>query len=104
MSDVIDLEAKAATLPAWRSAIIGQVGAANIKLIKMDGRAIAEEVHDYDEAVFVVDGLLTLEFSDDSRRVDLRTGAFFMIPAGQPHSILPGCHGTLFLVDLQKNN
>jgi len=104
MRDVIDLAAKAATLPAWRSAIIGQVGAANIKLINMDGRAIVEEVHDYDEAVFVIDGLLTLEFSDESRRVDLPTGAFFMIPAGQPHSILPGCHGTLLLVDLQEHN
>jgi quercetin dioxygenase-like cupin family protein len=104
MSDVIDLETKAATLPAWRSTIIGQVGAANIKLINMDGRAIVEEVHDYDEAVFVVDGLLTLEFSDDSRRVEVPTGAFFMIPAGQPHSILAGCHGTLLLVDLQKHN
>jgi len=104
MSTVIDLEIEATGLPAWKSAIIGQVGPANIKLIKMDGRAIVEEVHAYDEAVFVVDGQLTLEFSDNSQRVNLPTGAFFMIPAGQPHSILAGCHGTLFLIDLQDNN
>jgi len=103
MSKVINLESQAATLPAWQSAIIGRVGAANIKLIYMDGLAVVEEVHDYDEAVFVVDGLLALEFSDDSRRVDLPTGTFFVIPAGQPHSILAGCHGTLLLVDLQVN-
>jgi len=90
--------------PAWKSAITGQVGPANIKLIKMDGRAIVAEVHAYDEAVFVVDGQLTLEFSDEARRVDLPTGALFMIPAGQPHSILAGCHGTPLLVDLQDNN
>lgn len=98
-----NLQAAAAHLPAWQSAIIGRVGAANIKLINMDGRAVVEEVHDYDEAVFVVDGLLALEFSDEARRVDLPTGGFFMIPAGQPHSILAGCHGTLLLVDLQDH-
>ena len=104
MSTIIDLETEAAGLLARKSAIISQVGPANIKLIKMDGRAIVAEVHDYDGAVFVVDGLLTLEFSDEARRVGLPTGAFFMIPAGQPHSILAGCCGTLLLVDLQDQN
>lgn len=103
MSTVIHLATQAATLPAWKSDIIGEVGAANLKLIQMDGRAIAEEVHAYDEAVLVIEGLLKLEFSD-GRLVDIPTGGFFMIPAGQPHSIPAGCHGTLFLVDLQENN
>lgn len=100
---MINLEAKAATLPAWKSAVIGQVGTANIKLIKMDGRPIVEEVHDYDEAVFVIEGLLKLEFSGGGS-LDLPTGGFFMIPAGQTHSIPPGCRGTLLLVDLRENN
>ena len=57
----IDFNSIAKTLPAgWRSVIVGKVGAANIKVLRMDERPYGEETHDYNEGLLVLDGQLLL--------------------------------------------
>lgn len=59
---LFDLNQQAAELPeAWRSAVLGRVGAANIKVLRMDARSIADEVHDYSEGLLVISGRLRLQ-------------------------------------------
>lgn len=59
---LFDLNQQAAELPeAWRSAVLGRVGAANIKVLRMDARSIADEVHDYSEGLLVISGHLRLQ-------------------------------------------
>lgn len=93
------LTSEAASLPAaWKSRILGSVGGANLKVIRMDGGGIPLEVHDgFDEAILVVEGELDLEIGGEVIR--MTTGDFFVIPAGKPHRVLEGSRGTLFLVD-----
>ncbi|SQI40842.1 Uncharacterised protein [Serratia plymuthica] len=58
---LFDLAALAADLPqAWRSSILGRVGSANIKVLRMDQRAIDDEVHEYHETLLVIEGQLRL--------------------------------------------
>jgi mannose-6-phosphate isomerase-like protein (cupin superfamily) len=103
MADVLDLTLLVGQLVPWKSRIMGKVGAANIKLIRMTEMGSPVEVHDYDEAVYVIDGLLALEMADELSQLEIRTGELFMIPARHPHRIAEGSHGTLLLVDLQDN-
>lgn len=59
---LFDLNQQADELPeAWRSAVLGRVGAANIKVLRMDARSIADEVHDYSEGLLVISGHLRLQ-------------------------------------------
>lgn len=59
---LFDLNLQAAELPeAWRSTVLGRVGAANIKVLRMDERSIADEVHDYSEGLLVIRGQLRLQ-------------------------------------------
>ncbi|KKO57381.1 cupin domain protein [Serratia ureilytica] len=63
---LFDLNQQAAELPeAWRSAVLGRVGAANIKVLRMDARSIADEVHDYSEGLLVISGHLRLQVAGE---------------------------------------
>jgi len=91
----------AAELPqAWRSRVLGRTGGANIKIIRMDEAGIPTESHpDFDEGFLVVEGQMTLEI--DGRRIPMTAGDFYLVPAGQAHSVLPGSRGVLFLIDAE---
>ena len=94
----IDLAAAAAALPqAWSSRRLGQVGAAGVKVLRMDGLPVAEERHSTDEALLVLDGRLELDVAGTP--VSVRTGELYMVPAGTPHTVRPGSHGTLVIVE-----
>ena len=41
--------------------MLGRVGVANIKVLRMDERSIADEVHDYSEGLLVIRGQLRLQ-------------------------------------------
>lgn len=97
---LVDLESIANDLPhAWKSTILGRIGHAQIKVLKMDESAYAEEVHDYDEALLVVSGRMLLEVAGEE--VVVNAGQMFIAPAGIPHSVLPGSTGSLVIIDVQ---
>jgi mannose-6-phosphate isomerase-like protein (cupin superfamily) len=93
-----NLHAVASTLPAaWRSKVIGQAAGANFKVVRMDGAEYPDEVHEYDEALLVLEGRMNLRFDD--RVVEVAGGEVYIVPAGIPHSVAPGSRGTLVIID-----
>lgn len=66
----------------------------------MDAAGIPTESHaDFDEGFLVVEGQMTLEV--EGRLVEMGAGDFYLVPAGQAHSVKPGAHGVLFLIDAE---
>lgn len=95
----IDFNSIAKTLPAaWRSVVVGKVGAANIKVSRMDERPYGEETHDYNEALLVVDGKLLLQVGQ--AEIVVEAGQMYLAQAGTAHAVLPGSHGTLVIIDV----
>lgn len=86
-------------LPAfWRSRILSEVAGAKIKVIKMGGDGIPDEVHEaFDEFLLVIDGEMTLILEEE--RIPLRAGEFFIIPKGKIHRVAANSWGTLLLID-----
>lgn len=81
----------------WRSSIVGRAAGAQVKVLRMDDRAYPDEVHDFDEALLVIDGCMLLESEGRIQRVE--AGCMVIVPAGLPHAVAPGSHGTLVIVD-----
>lgn len=95
----IPLHAAAAALPsAWKSTVLSRVGGANLKVLRMDGAAYPDEVHDYPEGFVVIDGQLNLIIAGEL--VVVRAGELFVMPAGVAHAVAPGSTGTLLIVDI----
>jgi quercetin dioxygenase-like cupin family protein len=94
----IDLITAARDLPeAWRSHIVGRTGNARIKLLRMDASIHAEEVHEYSEALLVLQGRLELAVAGQRRTID--AGELFMVDAYQLHAVCAGSSGILLIVD-----
>lgn len=56
-----DLRTEAHALPeAWHSRVLGHIGEAKLKILRMDERSVIEEIHEYDEGLLVIDGCLEL--------------------------------------------
>ncbi|MFD5192628.1 cupin domain-containing protein [Streptomyces sp. NPDC087769] len=97
----VDLAETAAGLPeAWSSRRLGMVGAACVKVLRMDGLPVEEESHGAAEALLVLDGRLELEV--DGMPVSVRAGELFMVAAGAAHAVRPGSRGTLVIVELPE--
>ncbi|WP_434587228.1 cupin domain-containing protein [Streptomyces sp. A5-4] len=97
----VDLVETAAGLPeSWSSRRLGLVGAACVKLLRMDELPVEEESHDAAEALLVLDGRLELEV--DGLPVTVRAGELFMVAAGAAHAVRPGSRGTLVIVELPE--
>lgn len=82
---------------AWRSTRVGGVGGANLKITRMDAQAYPSETHDYAEGLLVLDGELHLEL--DGAPLVVRAGDLCVVPAGVPHAVSAGSHGTLLIID-----
>ena len=96
---LVNFDSIASKLPAaWKSSIVGQVGASRIKVLKMDEAPYEEETHDYNEGLLVVSGRLMLEVSGQA--ITVESGQMFLAEAGVPHAVLPGSHGTLVIIDV----
>jgi quercetin dioxygenase-like cupin family protein len=98
MSVHANLVALASSLPeAWHSTVVGQVAGANIKVVRMDGRAYPNESHSFDEALLVLEGQMNLQIGSTFTRVG--SGEVYIVPAGIPHAVAEGSHGTLVIID-----
>lgn len=82
---------------AWNSAVVGQAAGANVKVLRMDAAAYPDESHDFDEALLVLDGCMRLAVQGQVTEVN--AGEVFIVPAGVPHAVAPGSHGTLVIID-----
>ncbi|HSI57211.1 MAG TPA: cupin domain-containing protein [Ideonella sp.] len=89
-------EASALAL-AWRSKIVGQAAGANVKVVRMDGSSYPNEVHTFVEALLVLEGQMKLEI--EGKIVSVEASEIFIVPAGIPHAVAPGSHGTLVIID-----
>ncbi|RVU18864.1 cupin domain-containing protein [Streptomyces antnestii] len=97
----INLAETAAGLPeAWSSRKLGMVGAACVKVLRMDGLPVEEECHGTAEALLVLDGRLELEVA--GMPVSVRAGELFMVAANTAHAVRPGSRGTLVIVELPE--
>ncbi|MEU9076831.1 cupin domain-containing protein [Kitasatospora sp. NPDC004745] len=88
----------AARLPqAWQSRVLGLVGAAEVKLLRMDGRELPVESHAAAEVLLVVDGVLQLYVEEAD--MTLRSGELVVVPAGARHAVRAGSRGSLLIVE-----
>ncbi|MBI3653167.1 MAG: cupin domain-containing protein [Acidobacteria bacterium] len=94
----MQLDAIAEQLPkAWSSIIVAQVGASNLKVLRMDGTPYAEEVHPYPEALLVLKGQLNLTVQGVA--VTVSAGGIYVVPAGIAHGVAAGSQGILVIMD-----
>ncbi|MFF4952130.1 cupin domain-containing protein [Streptomyces chattanoogensis] len=99
---LVSLTDTAAALPQeWRSLPLGRIGSAVVKVLRMNELPVAEERHDDAEALLVLDGRLELDV--DGARVPVGPGELYVVPAGTPHAVRPGSHGTLVIVERQAD-
>lgn len=77
--------------------MLGHVAGSNIKVLRMDASAYPNEVHDFVEALLVVEGQMKLEIA--GKTVCVQAGEVFMVPAGTPHAVAAGSQGTLVIID-----
>ncbi|MCF3100652.1 cupin domain-containing protein [Streptomyces roseoverticillatus] len=100
---VIDLNDTAAALPdAWRSRVLGRVGPACLKVLRMSELPVEEESHDAPEALLVLDGQLELDLGGEL--VTVGAGGLCVVPAGARHAVRPGSRGTLVIVELEEGD
>ncbi|MER7701904.1 cupin domain-containing protein [Kitasatospora sp. NPDC097605] len=94
----VDLYEAASALPTpWNSRVLGRVGTAAVKVLRMDGRPLPVEVHDAAELLLVLDGRLELLVEDVE--LTLGPGEVYRVAAGARHAVRPGSTGTLVLVE-----
>ena len=98
MSGPTNLLTLASALPeAWRSHVVGKAAGANLKIVRMDGGGYPAESHSFDEALLVLEGQMNLMFDD--KVIAVRSGEVYVVPAGLPHAVAEGSHGTLVIFD-----
>jgi quercetin dioxygenase-like cupin family protein len=98
MSNQTNLIDLASSLPeAWRSEIVGEAAGANFKVVRMDGRAYPNESHSFNEALLVLEGQINLQFGE--KIIQVKSGEVYIVPAGLPHAVAEGSHGTLVIID-----
>ncbi|WP_217144941.1 cupin domain-containing protein [Streptomyces sp. AC627_RSS907] len=97
MSSINVVETAARMSTAWSSYSLATVGAACVKVLRMDGSPVQEEVHRADEVLLVLDG--RLELLVEGIKVAVETGEMYRVPAGARHAVRPGSRGTLVIVE-----
>lgn len=82
----------------WKSQVLGEVGDAKVKVLKMGGEGIPPEVHaDFDEMLIVLEGALPLVVNGVQHH--LVAGDYCLIPKGQVHHVPAGSVGILMIID-----
>ncbi|MFJ7061268.1 cupin domain-containing protein [Streptomyces griseobrunneus] len=97
---VVKVSEAAKALPrSWSSRVLGRVGTAAVKVLRMDELPVEEERHAEPEALLVLDG--TLELAVDGRAVTVGPGEMYVVAAGTAHAVRPGSSGTLVIVEAE---
>ncbi|MCV2401594.1 cupin domain-containing protein [Marinomonas sp. C2222] len=94
---LINIQNEVAQFDAWRSTVVSNIGGANIKVMRMDGRSYPEESHDYPEGLLVMDGQLNLIVGAEA--ITVNAGEIYIVPIGVNHAVAPGSSGTLVIFD-----
>lgn len=92
-------EAATALPRAWSSRVLGRVGTAAVKVLRMDEVPVEEERHAEPEALLVLDGRLELDV--DGEVVTVGPGEMYVVAAGTAHAVRPGSSGTLLIVEAE---
>ncbi|NIQ39667.1 MAG: cupin domain-containing protein [Proteobacteria bacterium] len=67
----------------WSPKIIAQMNDYHFKLVKLQGNFVWHRHSDTDEVFIVLDGEMTIEFTDGT--VDLKSGEMFVVSKGVEH-------------------
>ncbi len=67
----------------WSLKVVAQLNDYEIKLVKLHGDFVWHQHDDTDEAFFVIDGEMRIDFRDGA--VQLRAGEMFVVPKGVEH-------------------
>ncbi|MDX3536325.1 cupin domain-containing protein [Streptomyces sp. MB09-01] len=98
---LVNLFDAASRMPAaWCSEVLGEIGTASVKLLRMDGAPVVEESHGSAEILIVLDG--RLELVVQGAPVAVGPGEMCRIPAGVHHEVRPGSSGTLLIVEVPE--
>ena len=82
--DKVNLAAKFAAFDEqWSPKIVGSVGDAHVKLVKIQGEFVWHSHETEDEMFLVIKGRMIMKLRD--RDVDLAEGEFFIVPRGVEH-------------------
>ena len=81
----------------WSPKIIAQMNDYHFKLAKVFGEFVWHSHTDTDEAFIVLDGALTIEFSDG--QVTLEKGEMFVVPKGIEHKPIAKAECLLLLIE-----
>ncbi|CAL9303962.1 cupin domain-containing protein [Streptomyces sp. SudanB182_2057] len=96
---LVNLFDAASALPeAWSSRLLGEIGTASVKLLRMDGTPVPEEAHGTAEVLIVLDGRMELIVEGDP--VVVGPGEMYRVPAGTAHAVGPGSRGSLLIVEV----
>ena len=90
-----DLRTEAHALTdAWHSIVLGRIGTANLKVLRMDERSVIED------GLLVIDG--RLELSVEGKKISVTSGQLYVAKAGIPHTVETGSFGILVIIDLPE--
>ncbi|MEU9607388.1 cupin domain-containing protein [Streptomyces sp. NPDC048057] len=101
MGPINVFDAASALPDAWSSHLLGQVGTASVKVLRMDDKPVEAESHGAAEMLFVLVGKLELDVDDAA--VTVGPGGVYWIPAGTRHAVRPGSWGTLVIVEVPES-
>ncbi|MFF6908017.1 cupin domain-containing protein [Streptomyces sp. NPDC012389] len=73
---------------AWSSTVLGRVGTAAVKVLRMDGLPVEEERHAEPEALLVLDGRLELDVEGEAEEGAEASGPSDPSGDGHPHGTL----------------
>ena len=67
----------------WAPRVIAQMNDYQFKLVRLQGEFVWHEHRDTDETFLVIEGAMSIEFSD--RVVELKSGEMIVVRRGEPH-------------------
>jgi|688.fasta_scaffold299180_3 quercetin dioxygenase-like cupin family protein len=97
-NSTLKLAGLAQNLPGtWGRAVLGDVGGVKLKLFRTEGEGLDPEVHDWTEALLMIEGELTLIL--DGEEIFLSAGDLQLIAPGCLHAIRAGAKAAFLLFD-----